>query len=236
MIWAVGVGPGDPELLTLKAAQLIETADVVAGFETVLKVVGHLIRGESVTLTYQNQVDALARVAAAHRAGQRCVVCFMGDPSFSGYQLLERVERACAGRVELVPGISSAQIVVARLGLPLEEAAFVSFHKRGDLDRDKEYLAQVLRWGRSAIVLPRPWDFMPAAIADFLIGRNVSPGTEVSVFEQLTMEEGEWHGTLDELRAGARGKGFSDMSILVIRGSGEPAERANAAAGPPEQV
>lgn len=229
MIWAVGIGPGDPELLALKAKRLIETADLVAGFETVLKVVAHLIRGESVTLTYQNQVDALARVAAAHRAGRRCVVCFMGDPSFSGYQLLERVERACGGRVPVIPGISSAQVVAARARVPFEETALVSFHKRGDLDRDKEYLVRALTWGRSAIVIPRPWDFMPEAIAGFLIAQKIPPRTAVTVFERLTTEEAEWHGTLEDLRAGAHGERFSDMSILVVRASGGPAERPGGA-------
>lgn len=230
MIWAVGIGPGDPELLTLKAAQLIETADVVAGFETVLKVVGHLIRGESVTLTYQTQFDALARVAAAHRAGRRGVVCFMGDPSFSGYQLLGRVEEACAEPVEVVPGISSAQVAAARARLPFDEAAFVSFHKRGDLERDKEYLVRVLAWGRNAIVIPRPWDFMPDAIAAFLIARGVPPGSDVTVFERLTADEAEWRGTLGDLSAGSPGTRFGDMSILVIRGG----QAARQDAGGPE--
>lgn len=218
MISAVGIGPGDPELLTLKAKRLIETADLVAGFETVLKVVGHLISGESVTLTYQNQADELARLAAAHHAGRRCVVCFMGDPSFSGYQFLERVERAC-GRVELVPGISSAQVVAARVRAPFDEAAFVSFHKRGDIGADQRYLLAVLGWGRSAIVIPRPWDFMPDAIAAFLIAHGITPGMKVAIFERLTAEEGEWHGTLEALSAGAGGRRFGDMSILVIRGA-----------------
>lgn len=217
MIWAVGVGPGDPELLTLRARRLIEAADVVAGFATVLDVVRPLISGEMVTLTYQNQIDALTTVAAAHRAGKRCVVCFMGDPSFSGSQLLDRVENATGGAVEGVPGISSVQVAAARACLPLDDAAFVSFHKRGDLDGDKAFLVAALRWGRSAFVLPRPWDFMPDAIARFLIASAIPPDTEAAVYERLTTRESGWGGTLDDLGQGPRGRDFSDMSLLVIR-------------------
>jgi len=217
MIWAVGIGPGDPELLTLKATRLIESADVAAGFETVLKVVEDLIHKEKVILTYRNQDEALANVAAAHRSGKQCVVCFMGDPNFSGYQLLERVENACGERVELVPGISSVQVVASRARLPFDEAAFVSFHKRGDLCKDREYLASVVRWRNGVIVIPRPWDFMPGAIASFLLENKIAPGTEVTVYERLTTEEREWHGTLLELKERAQEKEFSDMSILVIQ-------------------
>lgn len=225
MIWAVGVGPGDPELLTLKAKRLIETADLVAGFETVLKVVGPLIRGESVTLTYANQAARLAEVAAAHQAGKRCVVCFMGDPNFSGYQLLERIEQASGGRVEVVSGISAAQVVASRARLPFDDAAFVSFHKRGDLEGDKAYLLAVLGWGRSAIVIPRPWDFMPQAIASFLIANGIPSNTDVSVYEHLTTEESEWRGPLEDLEKDAHRTRFSEMSILVIRVKGEGVSR-----------
>ena len=141
----------------------------------------------------------------------------MGDPNFSGYQLLERIEEACGGRVEVVPGISSAQIVASRARAPFDEAAFVSFHKRGDLERDREYLVAVLRWGKPAIVIPRPWDFMPRAIARFLIANAVPPDTVVTVYERLTTEDAEWSGTLNDLSSGARGSDFSDMSILVIK-------------------
>lgn len=221
MIWAVGIGPGDPELLTLKAKRLIETAEVVAGFEAVLNVVRHLIRGEAMALTYQNQLEVLANVAAAHRSGKQCVVCFMGDPNFSGYQLLERVENACGERVELVPGISSVQVVASRARLPFDEAAFVSFHKRGDLCKDREYLASVVRWRNGVIVIPRPWDFMPGAIASFLLENKIAPGTEVTVYERLTTEEREWHGTLLKLKERSQEKEFSDMSVLVIKKSCE---------------
>lgn len=221
MIWAVGIGPGDPELLTLKAKRLIKEAGVVAGFEGVLNVVRHLILGEAVALTYQNQVEVLANVAAAHRSGKQCVICFMGDPNFSGYQLLERVENACGERVELVPGISSVQVVAARARLPFDQAAFVSFHKRGDLCTDREYLASVVRWRTGVIVIPRPWDFMPGAIASFPVDSQIPPETKATVYERLTTEESEWHGTLLELKERSQKKEFSDMSVLIIKKSCE---------------
>ena len=83
-ITIVGVGPGDPDLLTLKARDAIQSADYVAGFETVLKPVRRWIGGEEMPMRYRNQEDALERLAAHADAGKRCVVCGLGRPQLFG--------------------------------------------------------------------------------------------------------------------------------------------------------
>lgn len=214
MIWAVGIGPGDTELLTVKARRLIESADVVAGFGTVLGAIGGLARGEVITLTYANQTAALARVGAAHRAGRRCVVCFMGDPNVAGAQLLARVE-AVGEVTEIVSGISSVQVAASRSRVPLDRAVVVVFHRRGDIDDDKRFLVGALAAGRAAFVLPRPWDFMPDDIARFLLASGTTPETEVTVYERLTDAEGSWTGALAALADGRRS--FGDMTVVLIK-------------------
>ncbi len=168
MIICIGAGPGDIGYLTQRGAELIRSADVVAGFDAVVKIVRDLIpaTAEVVTMGYRDQVDQLARVARAHHAGQRCVVVFMGDLHFSGFQYLERVERACGHAVESLPGISSAQILASRSKVCFDETTFITFHRRGDLTPFKRHLVHVLQDRRNAIVIPCPWDaersFMPA--------------------------------------------------------------------------
>ena len=212
MISCVGVGPGDPDLVTLKARQLIETADVVAGFTAVNRIIHSLIRGERVDLTYPNQTERLDYLAKQHQLGKRCVVCFMGDANFSGYQLLERVEAAVGGRVDLIPGISSAQMVASQARVPFDQTIFVTFHKRGDLEEEKRFLGQALRWGRHAIVIPRPWDFMPKDIAADLLAQGLPAQTPVSVYQNLCQAEVVVNSTLGELK-----EECSDMSIVLIR-------------------
>lgn len=211
MIHAVGIGPGDPGLMTTRAQALLEQADVVTAFDSVLAVVDGIGEGRRVPLTYRDQTERLAEITMAHRTGERCVVCFMGDPGFSGRQLVDRVEAACGEAVAVVPGISSAQVAAARAGIGFEEAAFVTFHKRGPIDADREFLAMALGQGRGAVVLPRPWDYMPDAIARDLGAWGIDRARAVEVFESLTGDERAWSGRLDEID-----DRFSDISVMVV--------------------
>ncbi|MBB3213155.1 cobalt-precorrin-7 (C5)-methyltransferase [Herbaspirillum sp. Sphag1AN] len=219
MIICIGAGPGDIGYLTQRGAELIRNADVVAGFDAVVNVVQSIIpaSAEVVLMNYRDQVAQLDKVAAAHHAGKRCVVVFMGDIHFSGFQYLERVERACGHPVETLPGISSAQILASRAKVCFDETSFITFHRRGDLSPFKRHLVHVLKDGRNAIVIPCPWDaarsFMPLHIAAYLLEQGVAPDHPTEVWENLTRAEAEWHGTLAECAT----KEFSDMSIMLIR-------------------
>lgn len=214
MITCVGVGPGDLSYITKRAATLIGEAEVVAGFDSVLNLVAPLINesAEVVTMNYKDQVSQLNIVAQADQQGKRCVVTFMGDIHFSGFQLLERVERACGHPVPTVPGISSAQMLAAQARVCFDETSFITFHRRGDIEPFKRHLTSVLGDGRNAIIIPRPWDFMPEHISAYLLGSGASPAHAVEVWENLTQREARWTGRLDEVSGG-----FSDMCIMLIR-------------------
>jgi cobalt-precorrin-7 (C5)-methyltransferase len=215
MIIAIGAGPGDLGFLTQKGAALIRDAEVVAGFDAVVRMVHSLTAPAATILTmgYRDQTAQLALVAAAHHAGKRCVVVFMGDLHFSGFQFLERVELACGHPVETLPGISSAQILASRGRVCFDETTFVTFHRRGDLVPFQRHLVHVLADGRNAIVIPRPWDFMPKEIASYLLANGIPADQQTEVWEGLTQADTVWRGSLGACRA----QEFSDMSILLIR-------------------
>ena len=219
MIICIGAGPGDIGYLTQRGAEELRAADVVAGFNAVVNVIESLIpdKAEVITMNYRDQVEQLAAVAAVHHAGKRCVVVFMGDIHFSGFQYLERVERACGHPVESLPGISSAQILASRAKVCFDETTFITFHRRGDLTPFKRHLVHVLEDARNAIVIPCPWDaarsFMPRHIAAYLLENGISPEHPTEVWENLTRNEAEWNGTLKE----CIDREFSDMSIMLIR-------------------
>ncbi len=146
-LYGVGVGPGDPELITLKAARLIESADVVAyhaarhGRSNARAIAAaHLRNGQieepliyPVTTEttdhpggYQGAIDefyaeAAARLAAHLDAGRVVVVLAEGDPFFYGSYMHMHKRLAHLYPTEVVPGVTSVSGASAVLGRPLME-------------------------------------------------------------------------------------------------------------------
>ena len=212
----VGIGPGDPDLLTLKGREALEGADLVVGFKTVLDVVaGRTGSAEVRPMAYRDQEAVLDYAQEQAEAGKNCVVCVWGDLNVSAKELLNRVRRR-ADTVELVPGVSSIQIACARAGLSLEESLFLTLHQRWDRGSELGELVDTLRQGRrNVILLPRPFDFMPPAIAANAIADGADPGHPVTVFQRLTLaDESRWDGTLDQ--CAELPDEFSDLSIMVF--------------------
>ena len=118
----VGVGPGDPDMLTIKAQKAIASADLVVGFQTVLNVVETWVTsGELCHKSYRNQEEVLDYAKSQVTDGKTCVVCAWGDLNVSARELLERVYRR-VGNVPLIPGISSIQFAAARTGIFMDES------------------------------------------------------------------------------------------------------------------
>ncbi|MFQ6028174.1 MAG: precorrin-6y C5,15-methyltransferase (decarboxylating) subunit CbiE [Dehalococcoidia bacterium] len=212
----VAVGPGDPRMLTLRGRQAIEEADLVIGFKTVLDVVDQwATKGEVRPMAYRDQEEVLEYAQSQASQGKKCVVCCWGDLNVSANELLERVYRR-ADRVELIPGVSSIQVACARAGISLEQSLFVTLHNRADPDLVLEEVTHYLQEGRrNIILLPRPYDLMPAGIAASLIEAGIPADRTVTVFQRLTLEgEKQWSGTLEQCAAIT--EEFSDLSILVF--------------------
>jgi precorrin-4/cobalt-precorrin-4 C11-methyltransferase len=123
MIWFVGAGPGDPELITVKGRRLLEEADVVvyAGSLVPKAVLGWTREGcvlhDSASLTLGEQIDLMAR---AHAAGEKVVRLHTGDPSLYG-AIGEQMRALDARSIEyaVVPGVSSFVAAAAALAVEL---------------------------------------------------------------------------------------------------------------------
>lgn len=212
----IGVGPGDPRMLTLRGRQTLEGADLVVGFKTVLDVVsqwtGH---AEVRPMSYRDQEEVLDYAQDQVRQGKTCVVCAWGDLNVSAKELLARVRRR-AEQVELIPGVSSIQMACARSGIALEESIFITLHQRQDSTSDLEELVHHLNQGlRNVILLPRPYDLMPPLIARNLLEAGVSPQRPVTVHQRLSLEdEKSWSGSLEQ--CAATPDEYGDLSIMVF--------------------
>ena len=134
-LYGVGVGPGDPELLTVKAARILHhcsviaypTLDGAASFARTI-VAGHLVNKIEIpisipmgnTAATQRVYDrASDEIAAQLAAGRDVAVLCEGDPFFYGsfmYLYARLFERH---PVEVIPGVSSPMAAAAALGMPL---------------------------------------------------------------------------------------------------------------------
>ncbi|MDA0769768.1 MAG: precorrin-6y C5,15-methyltransferase (decarboxylating) subunit CbiE [Chloroflexi bacterium] len=214
-ITVLGVGPGDPDLLTLKAKEAIIQADVVAGFETVLKPVSRWIKGEALPMRYRDQEDVLDVVAARAAEGKKCVVCAWGDLNFSARELVERVERR-ADEIVLIPGISSVQVACSRLGLYMEESIFITLHARAGNDDSLAELVDVLNVGRrNVLLLPRPYELMPAGIAKILLEEGIPAKTPMHVLQRLCHDDESVQDYILGALAQEEAE-FSDLTIMVF--------------------
>jgi len=213
----VAVGPGDNGFLTIKGKQAIEEADLVAGFETVLNVIRPFAKkSELCSMAYRNQEEVLDyAVEKVVNEGKSLVVCAWGDLNVSAKELLDRVSRRVE-HVDLVPGISSVQIAMSRTGISLEHTVFVTLHTRAGTEDALDELIHYLEDGRrNIILLPRPYDLMPAGIAAGILSKGISGERRMTVFQRLTHDdEQRWDGTISECAAITAE--FSDLSLMVF--------------------
>lgn len=143
-IYAVGVGPGDPELLTRKAERILRSVDVIlapvsnpAEASVALETIREFIDGDrQQTIVHQFPMtsdkarlipawqEAAAMIAAHAEAGRSVAFITIGDPLFySTFIYLLRILREQWPQlpVEIIPGISSINAAAAEALLPLVE-------------------------------------------------------------------------------------------------------------------
>jgi cobalt-precorrin-7 (C5)-methyltransferase len=223
-VYAVGIGPGNPEYLTPRGKRAIESADVVVGFETVVEFIDSEITGETLTCGYRDEADTLGKFGERMAAGDSGTAVLMGDPNHSGYQFVGKVQRTVERPVQIIPGISSLQIAASRARTPMEKTEFVTLHKSGDIAPDLARLRSAVG-DRHLLVLPRPYDWMPEDIAAELLESGADGDLTTLVLERLTHDDEQiTRTTLSELAARTTETPddesvFSDLSVLAVRTS-----------------
>ncbi|MEO0485407.1 MAG: precorrin-2 C(20)-methyltransferase [Pseudomonadota bacterium] len=137
VLYGVGLGPGDPELVTLKAARLIAAAPVIA-YPTLAgaasfarSIAAELIPAgaQEIVMDVPMSVDrapaqraydaGAAQIADALAAGQDVVCLCEGDPFFYGSFMYIFARLADRFEVEIVPGVTSVTACAARARMPL---------------------------------------------------------------------------------------------------------------------
>lgn len=131
----VGAGPGDPELLTLKALRVLQAADVVFFDDLVAPEILDLLprrvrcvyAGKPCKTATISQEDIIAQLIATARAGYRVVRLKGGDPMIFGRGGEEIAAATAAGiSTEVIPGITAASGAAASAGVSLTHRAYAA--------------------------------------------------------------------------------------------------------------
>ena len=193
----VGAGPGDPELLTLKARKALDKADVVIHDRLVTPEILELARREATIIDAgkegfgkamkQSDIDAL--IVEHATAGAHVVRLKAGDPTVFG-RLDEEIEACDAAGVSwrVVPGITAASAAVASIGQSLTKrnrnsaVRLITGHDtKGYADQDWRVLAEQ---GQVAAI------YMGKKAARFIQGRllmhGADPATPVTIIENVS--------------------------------------------------
>lgn len=198
-VYLVGAGPGDPELLTLKAARLLATADVVLHDDLVpAAVLAHAARALAINVgkrcgrknISQEQIDAMMVNYA--RRGMAVVRLKSGDPLVFGRAGEEMDALLRAGvPFEVVPGITAAFAAAAAVRRPLTDrrtASSISFssgHHAPGSSREPASLAGATRAiympGRDlrAVAAQLRREGLPGDLPCILVSRAAQPAQEI---------------------------------------------------------
>jgi uroporphyrin-III C-methyltransferase/precorrin-2 dehydrogenase/sirohydrochlorin ferrochelatase len=195
----VGAGPGDPELLTLKALRALQDADVVLSDDLVGPAILDLARREARIIAVGKrghgpscrQHDINALMVRLARQGRRVVRLKAGDPMIFGRAGEEIAACRAAGvPVEVVPGISTPQGVAAALAVSLthrdlaRRVQFVTGHGRsGGLPQGLDFAALADPQATTIVYMPRrTWPAFAAALQ----AAGLSPATPALVVANAT--------------------------------------------------
>jgi uroporphyrin-III C-methyltransferase len=225
----VGAGPGDPELLTVKAANALRQAQVVlydhlVGPEVLKLVPRHAdlvyVGKESSnhTLEQPSIIDLMVRLA---RSGRPVLRLKGGDGYIFGRGGEEAEALAREGiPFTVIPGLSAAQAAAANAGIPLthrEHAAtlvFATGHGREDSEPDLDWAA--LARPRQTVVIYMGVGTLPV-ISRRLVDHGLAADTPAAIVERASMPgERCLVGTLATLPALAREHAVKPPALVII--------------------
>lgn len=232
-VYLVGAGPGDPQLLTLRGAELLRAADVVVYDALVPAALLRLAppgaefiaRGAEPRMS-QDELNAL--LAERARSGKRVVRLKGGDPVLFGRGGEEAESLAAAGvPFEIVPGVSSITAVPAYAGIPITHRHLASTLTVVTGHEDPSKGGPGVDWALLARTPGTKLILMGLerleAICESLHTHGLAAATPAAVISRgTTGRQRSVFGTLADIAARARSAGLEPPAVIVL---GEVAAR-----------
>ena len=227
----VGAGPGDPELLTLKALRALQSADAVLFDDLVAKPILDYVRpgaqmidvGKRGYRKSCKQPDINAQMIALARQGLRVVRLKSGDPLVFGRAGEEIAACQDAGvPLSVIPGVTSAQGAAASLKVALtnrdhaRRLQFITAHdRRGHLPADIDWSAVADRAVTTVIYMPKR---TLAELTEIALAHGLDPKTPALAVANATRPDEQVFVSTVGAIAATLGAAHPDGPVLVMIG------------------
>ena len=227
-VWLVGAGPGDPELLTVRAARLIASADVLAYDELVSDEILELAKEGAERIPVGRRAsgcrhhDERIHPVVIERAlqGRSVVRLKGGDPMIFG-RGGEEAEELAAARIpfEFVPGISAALGAAAATGIPLthrDAASSVTFATAHASKGDGDPKLAVTLPITGTVVLYMGLGRLEATIASLIAAGRAASTPAAVVASATRKQQRAVIATLGTLAAAVRTEGIVAPAVIIV--------------------
>ncbi|NPV29446.1 MAG: precorrin-4 C(11)-methyltransferase [Firmicutes bacterium] len=223
IVYFVGAGPGDPELITVRGLRLLQEADLVlyAGSLVNPALLQHVRAGvpcyDTAGLTLEKIVGLMAEAAAA---GKRVVRLHSGDPALYG-ALQEQLDALAARGIsfEIVPGVSSflaaAALLERELTVPGGTQTVILTRQGGRTPVPPSESLRELSRHRATTCLFLSAHLLPQAVEG--LRAHFPPETPAAVVARASWPDARVvRATLGDLEAKARQAGISRTALVFV--------------------
>ncbi|MBK1812385.1 precorrin-6y C5,15-methyltransferase (decarboxylating) subunit CbiE [Clostridium sp. YIM B02505] len=197
MLYIVGIGPGSKEYILPKATEILETSDLILGFSRAIESIEH-IKTEIITVNSLQEIISIANL----NKHKKISVIASGDPGF--YGISNYIRAKYEDEMQVIPGISSFQYLMAKLNKSWQNSHLGSLH-----GREESFLEEVKKNKLSIWLTDK--NNSPNSLCRRLYKENII--AMVYVGENLSYaDEVISSGSPEELM----NKAFDELSVVVI--------------------
>jgi uroporphyrin-III C-methyltransferase len=225
-VFLIGAGPGDPDLITLKAVKALQTAEVILIDDLVNRaLLAHAPQARVVEVgkrggcksTPQHFINRMMIALATQ--GQTVVRLKGGDPFLFGRggEEMQAIQQAGIS-VEIVPGITSGIAAPASIGIPVTHREFthgVTF-VTGHTQNGEKPDWQALVAGGTTLVIYMGMKYLSAIVTDLLEAGMASDLPAAAIQQGTTQQQRQVVSTLAALPAAVKQEGLESPAIIVL--------------------
>jgi cobalt-precorrin-7 (C5)-methyltransferase len=196
-VYIVGLGPGSREYILPKAVKVLESCDLILGFERAMSSI-NFVKKNKITVKSLKEITEIID----KNPEKKISIIASGDPCF--YGITNYIKRKVTSKINVIPGISSFQYLMAKLSKPWQGAFLGSMH-----GREEDFINVVKKYDISIWLTDK--NNSPDSLSRKLVEENIE--ANIYVGENLSYEdEIIIVGTAQELQK----KQFSDLAVVVV--------------------